>query len=331
MVKGKVSVIIPVYNVEKFIGKCVESLIQQEYDDIEIILVDDGSPDKSGIIIDELKTRDKRIITIHQKNSGVSAARNSGLAVATGEYITFVDGDDWVEPNYVAYFIQLLELNHCDIAMNKNNYTEIKSTTNNISYVIDSEKAIEWIYLGDIFVAVWNKMYRKSFLDKNQILFNNEIWFGEGMLFNIECLQYTDSVAIGEKSVYHQTFNLNSAMRKFNLKSNLCGIKSLELQKALWSKKNLNIEKAWRYHCYCFNRNIIDGLVRSRIVTDNKNVYTHCVSTLRNNIAFLLQMEKSVKKKLVWCGYYVSPYLMAIRGAIKFKIVSKKSKKRSSE
>ena len=167
-------------------------------------------------------------------------------------------------------------------------------------------------------------MYRKSFLDKNKILFNNEIWFGEGMLFNIECLQYTDFVAIGEKSVYHQTFNLNSAMRKFNLNSNLCGIKSLELQRAIWSKKNPDIERAWKYHRYCFNRNIIDGLVRTKIVTNNKNIYRDCVSSLRNNIAFLLKMEKKAKKKLVWCGYYISPYLMAVRGAIKFKNLSKK-------
>lgn len=89
-----VSIIVPVYNVEKYIDKCVRSLLKQDYGNIEVILVDDGSPDKSGYIIDRLKEEDNRIVVIHQENHGVSSARNAGMAVASGEYITFVDGDD---------------------------------------------------------------------------------------------------------------------------------------------------------------------------------------------------------------------------------------------
>lgn len=320
---NKVSIIVPIYNVEKFISKCVFSLINQDYNNIEIILVDDGSPDRSGAIIDELKNVDDRIIVVHQKNSGVSSARNAGIAVASGEYVMFVDGDDWVDTNYVSYFVQLLKDYECDIVMNKNNYTATQKFSSDNCAVVDSEKVIEWIYLGDVFVAVWNKIYRKKLLEDNHITFNNEIWYGEGMLFNIECLQYTDSVLIGEKSVYHQTFNLNSAMRKFNLQSNICGIKSLELQKNLWKKRNKNIENAWNYHRYCFNRSIIDGLVRSGMIDDNKQVYSDCVASLRKNISVPLKIEKSIKKKIMWCGYFVSPHLMAIRSAIKFKQTAK--------
>ena len=323
MDEKKISVIVPVYNVERFIRKCVQSLVDQDYSNIEIILVDDGSPDSSGVIIDELKAIDNRIITIHQKNSGVSAARNAGLAVSSGEYITFVDGDDWVDSNYVSYFVRLIEESGCDIAMNKNNHTEIRSLSRDNCCVVDSEKAIEWIYMGDVFVAVWNKMYRKKLLDENNIVFNQEIWYGEGMLFNVECLQYTDKVAVGEQSVYHQTFNPDSAMRKFNLESNFCGIKSLKLQKALWKKSNADIEAAWNFHRYCFNRSIIDGLVRAKIVADNKEVYDECVSNLRRGISLPLRMEKSFKKKLMWCGYFVSPHLMAIRKSFKFKQAAK--------
>lgn len=95
--KKLVSVIVPVYNVEKYIDKCVESLLNQDYKNIEVILVDDGTPDRSGDIIDRLKEEDHRIVVIHQENHGVSSARNAGMAVASGEYITFVDGDDWVD------------------------------------------------------------------------------------------------------------------------------------------------------------------------------------------------------------------------------------------
>lgn len=319
MSQKKVSVIVPVYNVEKYIKKCVESLINQEYRNFEIILINDGSVDNSGMIIDEMSLRDDQIKVIHQKNQGVSAARNVGISFSKGEYITFVDGDDWVDKDYISYFVSLMEKYGCPVAMNKNNHTEIQKLSNNNSYLISAESAIKSIYMGDIFVAVWNKMYTKKLLEDNQIIFNSDIWYGEGMLFNIECLQYTDMVAIGEKSVYHQTFNTDSAMRKFNLQSNFCGIKSLEIQKKLWKKNNKDIEDAWRYHRYCFNRSIVDGLVRSGLVNSNKSVYKECVSNIRKDIGLPLKMEKSLKKKIVWCGYYVFPNLMAIRRTLKFK------------
>lgn len=95
----KVSVIVPIYNVEKYIGKCILSIIEQTYKNIEIILVDDGSLDDSGNIADEYATRDNRIKVIHKANAGVSAARNSGLDAATGDFVCFSDGDDYVMPN----------------------------------------------------------------------------------------------------------------------------------------------------------------------------------------------------------------------------------------
>jgi len=122
MQSKKVSVIVPIYNVEKYIGKCVDSIRNQDYPNIEIILVDDGSPDKSPQIIDEMASNDDRIKVIHEKNGGVSSARNRGIAAATGEYIMFVDGDDWVDDDYVSYFVDLIEKHGCDIGMDKNNY-----------------------------------------------------------------------------------------------------------------------------------------------------------------------------------------------------------------
>ena len=150
--------------------------MNQDYNNIEIILVDDGSPDKSGEIIDNLALKDNRIVVIHKENGGVSSARNAGLKVATGEYVTFVDGDDWVDKDYITYFVNLLEVSRCDIAMNKSNYTETNNFSSDEYSIVKAEKAIEWIYLGDIFVAVWNKMYRKILFDDNKIFFNNDIW-----------------------------------------------------------------------------------------------------------------------------------------------------------
>lgn len=118
--KKVVSIIIPVYNVEEFIFKTVKSVMNQDYKDIEIILVDDGSPDNSAKIIDELAKRDDRIVCVHKDNGGVSSARNVGLRMASGEYVTFIDGDDWVEPNYISYLLNLVESNNCQIGIWQN-------------------------------------------------------------------------------------------------------------------------------------------------------------------------------------------------------------------
>ncbi len=313
-----VSVIVPIYNVGRFVDKCVRSVMKQDYHNIEIILVDDGSTDDCPEIIDELAKEDSRIIVIHKENKGVSSARNEGIKYANGEYITFVDGDDWIERNYISYFLNLVIQNNCEIGMNKNHY----SSENNISYdsccVVKSEKVIEWIYLGDIFVAVWNKIYKTDFLKKNGLIFNNEIWYGEGMLFNIECLQFVDKVAIGEKCVYHQIPNPNSAMRNFSLKSNLCGIKSLDIQKSLWKKSNELIEDAWEYHKYNFNRSIIEGVVRSDSILENKSIYKKYVHKLRKEIHIAFKVERKIKKKIYWVCYYICPFLMAMRAAKKY-------------
>ena len=117
--KKVVSVIIPVYNVEEFIFRTVESVMNQDYKNIEIILVDDGSLDNSAKIINELAKKDDRITCVHKENGGVLSARNAGLRIASGEYVTFIDGDDWVEPKYISCLLNLVESNKCEIGMNK--------------------------------------------------------------------------------------------------------------------------------------------------------------------------------------------------------------------
>lgn len=113
----KISVIVPVYKTEKFLSACIESILNQTYHDLEVLLVDDGSPDSSGQICEEYAKKDNRIKVIHQKNAGVASARNAGLDLAVGDYITFVDSDDYIQPQMYEKMIRCVEDNHCDFVM----------------------------------------------------------------------------------------------------------------------------------------------------------------------------------------------------------------------
>lgn len=306
-----VSVIVPIYNVEEYIKKTVESIINQDYKRMEIILVDDGSPDSCPQIVDELKQQDDRIVVVHKKNGGVSSARNAGLDIAKGDYIVFVDGDDWLEPNCVSYLLSLVIDYKCEIGLNKNQISDYNTKSSNRVSIISSEKAIEWLYLGKIDVAVWNKIFDRTFIDKNRIRFNETIWYGEGMLFNIICLQEVKQVVLGEMGVYHQVSNPNSAMRKFDLNNQYCGIRSLELQKQYWKKVNKAIINSWNLHRRDYNISIMLGLVKTDNECSNERIFENCALQLRNNLKYAMMADISIARKLMYILWAISPYMMS--------------------
>ena len=114
---NKVSVVVPIYKVEKYLRRCIDSILAQTYKNIEVILVDDESPDKCGLICDEYAKKYPFVKVIHQKNMGLSGARNSGTKVAGGDYVTFVDSDDFVTPDYVEYLLSLITLYDADVSV----------------------------------------------------------------------------------------------------------------------------------------------------------------------------------------------------------------------
>lgn len=124
----KVSVIVPIYNVERFLPQCLDSIICQSHTDLDIVLVDDGSTDASARIADDYAARDSRVRTIHKKNEGVSTARNVGIEAAKGEYICFVDGDDYVMPDYVEYMLDVAVKNNANVALTTRMYSTFDTT-----------------------------------------------------------------------------------------------------------------------------------------------------------------------------------------------------------
>lgn len=164
----KLSIIVPVYKVEQYLDECIKSLVNQSYKNIEIILIDDGSPDRSGEICDDWARNDNRIYVIHKSNEGAAKARNEGLRMASGEYIGFVDSDDYVSPYMFETLIHLMSYYHCDIVecgFYKTDTSYLKFDKNIIDTpkIVDSETALKYHIQDKLFKqTIWNKVYNKS-------------------------------------------------------------------------------------------------------------------------------------------------------------------------
>lgn len=169
-----VSIIVPVYCVEKYLQKCIDSIVEQSYSQLEIILIDDGSPDNCGIICDENAAEDTRIVVIHRENGGLSSARNAGLDIAAGEYIAFVDADDIIHPKFVEILLELCERYQCDAAqcdflsVDKNS-VRLPLTLRQSVVFYDNRQAMYELCCGrnrTQFSIAWNKIYKRKLFDE---------------------------------------------------------------------------------------------------------------------------------------------------------------------
>ena len=207
----KYSVIIPVYNVEKYIDRCLKSIISQNYDDLEIIVVDNGSTDSSGSICDTYANEHSNISVYHIENHGVGSARNFGLSKARGEFIYFVDSDDYLVGNLFAEFedkltpdLDLLVFsyyNSFEQEMTEKNRTK-KILPYNGSYdKYDFSKIFKDLFLSDMLYTVWNKIYRREFLLENNFSFE-QYELGEDVRFNLDVYREVNKIYLSQDSYY---------------------------------------------------------------------------------------------------------------------------------
>ena len=214
----KLSIIVPVYNVEPYIRRCVDSILSQTYQDFEAILVDDGSPDNCGLIIDEYAQKDSRIVPIHQLNGGVSAARNAGLKAAKGTYVGFVDPDDWIEPDMYSVLIETIELYNCDI-VSCSWIDDVDGCKDNVYQSKLSSQmmtGVEYMkHLFDIPPTIYGSVWSKLFIKANiKAGFVQEYSICEDNLFVTEyCANCKKAVHI-DRPLYHLYLREDSATRK---------------------------------------------------------------------------------------------------------------------
>ena len=223
----KLSVIVPVYNTEKYLRECVDSILAQTFTDFELILVDDGSTDSSGAICDEYAGKDPRIQVIHQKNGGITVARKSGVRAACGEYVTFVDSDDWIDKNMYHTMLtqEPADIVICNIIRARNDgMFELRCRINPGKY--DKQKLIDHFYPVMLFdfdcsqpavhPSLCNKLIRREII--RNVLNNvaDSITYGEDALCSYACMLDAENIRVMDQGLYYYRENLQSVCNVYN-------------------------------------------------------------------------------------------------------------------
>lgn len=312
----KVSIVVPVYNCEKYLNRCIDSLVQQTYKNIEIILVDDGSTDSSGQICDKYKTDDERIKVFHIANSGSAEARNYGLDRASGKYIMFVDSDDYIELNSVGCFVNEAERNNLDIIAGKYIVVDEKQNildksskkilSNNSSYEIFSGE--KFLVTNGFFPVLWLYFYSLEYLRKINLklrTFQNNGCY-EDTEFVIKALVKAKRIKMMDLPFYYyvQRDDSQKERKEESLSYNLLDVAD-ELEKV---EKFLNTES-----CKVFFQKYIDILYVQAV---HRIIYLNCSTKIFRDKKFInkifSKLRKSPNKKYRIIAYVLKLHMMTI-------------------
>lgn len=291
-----ISVIVPVYNVEKYLKKCLDSIVNQTYQDLEIILVDDGSTDTSGIICDQYAKKDSRIKVVHQENKGQSSARNSGLEIAKGNYIAFVDSDDTIETNMFEILMEMQEITECDLAICGHRTVQegasfITSDESFSTELLDIEALWEEVF-GKLNNAVWNKLFKKDLLVG--IRFSLELTHGEDLIFNLEYLIRCKAGAINRQPCYNYLKRCDSVTTSSFSKKKLMEIESKD--RALEIVKKYKISQISNAEKYCFRArmNVMRVIIKAGLEKQYMDVVSVCRKYVRN---YYVNVKTELRRK----------------------------------
>ncbi|MDR0312079.1 MAG: glycosyltransferase [Treponema sp.] len=238
------SIIIPVYNDNKNLPRCLDSVLSQTSSDFELLLIDDGSTDNCPAICDEYAKKDSRIRVCHKENEGISRTRQYGLNNASGDYIYFVDSDDWIEPNFIDDFINYLKNEKADLILMdffKETVAGNKRTISQKPSALDTETITHLVLERKLLSCLWNVAINRSFYTKNDIRFIEGINYGEDTLFILELLLNNPKVAYLAKAYYHHTYNHNSFTRKDKKQRFIERVRFLDKIVFLLNKYNKNV------------------------------------------------------------------------------------------
>lgn len=254
--KYSVSIIIPVYNSEKYLEACIDSVLAQTVENFELLLIDDGSKDSSGEMCDRYAEKDERITVFHQPNSGVSSARNFGIEKATGKYITFIDSDDLVEPNFLEVLISASENDEYDFVHAMFVTSErIEMIPAEFDYSEQSHRDYSPLLQLS---SVYPNLYKKDIIVKNNLKFKKEITYAEDTIFVYEYLSCCEKIrTVSDIIYYYNTSNLSSATHKIH--KNMDGFISKRNDAFFAFLQKLNVDNKTKtmlmdcFACYSFS------------------------------------------------------------------------------
>lgn len=335
-----VSVIIPVYNVEKFLNRCVDSVLSQTYKNIEIILVDDGALDSSPQICDEYTKKDSRVTVIHKKNGGLASARNAGLKVAKGDYILFVDSDDWIKDDTLEELLNIAVKNKVDFVRfipvsagypDRPDGTPINFGTEDFMEegVYNKEKMIRDIYprlfvtpqltMGPI-VAAWRSLYNRKFLVDNNLYFDEEVKYSEDAIFSAKVVYNSNKFYYIKGGYYYNYFYNTSSITKSFKKDrwNVCKILSSTFKKEFGNKSDYDFSKQlYLEDIY----NVLNALGQNTHIESFKERYTYIKNIFnddftKQSMKYIDLTDVNIKLKIIlYLIKYklVLPYMVLVR------------------
>lgn len=304
----KISIIVPVYRVEPYLERCVESILAQTYHDFELILVDDGSPDNCGTICDAFAKRDSRVRVIHKENGGLSSARNSGLDIALGDYIGFVDSDDWVTNDMFEYLLNMIEENDCDISSVSYVLTNGTSNFKQPPIEIKLYEGIESLryYLQEGMskriadYPVWIKLYKKELFD--------DLRFPRGQLFedgatNFILLQKAKRYIKSNKIAYFY-FQDGTSITRGGFKEKdfdilIVGNQLVELAMSIEDHNIINLAKMKQARSYfsLLSKIAVYGFANN--VSNKEEIISNLTKELRANYSILIKSPMPINRKII--------------------------------
>lgn len=324
--KPTVSVVIPAYNVENYIEKCIKSVLKQSYACLEIIVVDDGSTDNTPILIDTLAKCNPLIRVIHKENAGVSSARNDGIDVARGDYIVFVDGDDWLALDFVEYMISLVREYDADFGLSINCFTkkDESQTQREFKKSLSPIEGTALLLSPAVMVGCWNKIYKRAMLINQNIRFLTYLFYGEGMNFITSVAQKSNRIAVGSRKVYYyRRNNAMSATTKFNIESVYNGEKALNIIENGFVEHSEELDAMVLLHRAMYNIGAIVKIINNNKKDEYKEDYVRWLSFNRKNIFKIIKSGYiPLYRKGLLLGGCVSPRLMAFLDIIRRKRIA---------
>lgn len=305
-----ISVVVPVYNTEKFLKKCITSIQTQTYHNLEIILIDDGSTDRSGQIVNEFAEKDKRIIVVHKQNGGESNARNIGLKMATGEYITFCDCDDWIDKDMYESMMGILVDGNIDMVAvswyydTNLNICEIKNELPVNDKIFGREELLKYIYMRDSyrgFAYIWNKLYKRDILYNKLgelILFDETLQLGGDVLYLAEIALNVKNVKYINRAFYHYNQREDSGCHTKDVGKLRDWIRAYEMVLQRFEEEHIDknvIDYVKRFLAY-HSSNAVEIAIKQEQLTAKKEFQSFMQRYKQEYISLNLQHPERIKR-----------------------------------